>query len=261
MSKAWLPDPARPSLGAPLPPGSVRPLPIPGDHSLRAGVGRWTPRAPGAGRGRAGNIKGTGGGRGRPGKPKGPGVLTYMLAVNRYPNSLLFLNPLLKGDLEIENPKKNAPKSSNCDPIFPAQCKNRARPPSAMDPINRGKLWSFFHFGFPRGLGEPSFFCPPLKVTPVPTPLIKVTPVPTLLKAIRKVTCLSGRLPVSLSVHLSARLSVSLSVCLSVCLSVRLSVCPPVCPCVCRPLRRFVRQFVGVPGGNAREKHSENAGF
>ena len=42
-----------------MPPGSVRPLPIPGDHSLRAGVGRWTPRAPGAGRGRAGNHKGT----------------------------------------------------------------------------------------------------------------------------------------------------------------------------------------------------------
>ena len=111
---------------------SARP-PSPGDHSLRAGVGRWTPRAPGAGRGRAGNLKGTGGGRGRPGKPKGPGVLAYMLAVDRYPNSLLFLNPLLKGDLETENPKKNAPKSSNCDPNFPAQCKtqckNRARPP------------------------------------------------------------------------------------------------------------------------------------
>ena len=155
------------------------------------------------------------------------------------------------------DPKKNAPKSSNCDPNFPAQCKNRARPPSAMDPINRGKLWPFFHFGFPRGLGEPSFFCPPLKVTPVPTPLIKVTPVPTLLKAIRKVTCLS--------------------VCPSVCLPVSPSVCPSacrsVCPSVCRSVRQSVRvsaglsvgssvrQFVGVPGGNAREKHSEHAGF
>ena len=34
MSKAWLPDPARPSLGSPLPPGSVRPLP---------GVHPWLP--------------------------------------------------------------------------------------------------------------------------------------------------------------------------------------------------------------------------
>ena len=122
---------------APHPPGIIRCGRGSGGgrhgHRERAWVGRGTTRAPGAGRGRAGNLKGTGGGRGRPGKPKGPGVLAYMLAVNRYPNSLLFLNPLLKGDLETEKPKKNAPKSSNCDPNFPAQCKkqckNRARPP------------------------------------------------------------------------------------------------------------------------------------
>ena len=170
-----------------------------------------------------------------------------------------------------------------------------------MDPINRGKLWSFFHFGFPRGLGEPSFFCPPLKVTPVPTPLIKVTPVPTLLKAIRKVTCLSGRLSVRpsvcpslrqsvrLPVGLSVRPSVGLSASLSVCLPASPSVRPSVSLSVCRgetPAKNTAKtrgfevggktiiekprvfkqspvlvSYFCVPGGNAREKHSENAGF
>ena len=41
--------------------------------------------------------------------------------------------------------------------FFPAQCKNRPQIRPTLDPINRGKLWPFFHFGFPRGLGEPSF--------------------------------------------------------------------------------------------------------
>ena len=49
-----------------------------------------------------------------------------LLAGNPYPNSLLFLNPLLKGDLETENPKKNAPK-------FPRPVQK-----SAADPANPG---------------------------------------------------------------------------------------------------------------------------
>ena len=34
---------------------------------------------------------------------------------------------------------------------------NTAAAPAMQGAINRGKLWPFFHFGFLRGLGEPSF--------------------------------------------------------------------------------------------------------
>ena len=58
MLKAWLSDPARPSLGAPLPPGSVRPPPIPRGSFV-------------AGGGRAVDAKGTGSGPGSGGEPQG----------------------------------------------------------------------------------------------------------------------------------------------------------------------------------------------
>ena len=51
------------------------------------------------------------------GKPLGldslGAVLAISLAVNRYPNSLLFLNPLLKGDLETD--KKLEPKRAKTE--------------------------------------------------------------------------------------------------------------------------------------------------
>ena len=121
----------------------------------------------------------------------------------------------------------------------------------------------FFPFWVPEGLGGALLFLPPFKSNSRADPPYKSNSRadpseshsesdlpfwPSACQSVRPSVCPSLRQSVRLPVGLSVRPSVGLSASLSVCL--------PASPSVCLSVRYFC-----VPGGNAREKHSENAGF